>query len=130
MRKILIINSLGVFRVGVFTTLKTVEQLSLSNLQVALRPSIKGQRYGNKVAPERTYRPGLVFFIGTLSQPLTLSAFLFNPPDPLSKGAIRAYGLSIAAGLSLPASFGPASADALVALRSDFFALLCRCPKP
>ena len=42
----------------------------------------------------------------------------FNPPIPLSKGAIRAYGLSIAAWLSLPASSGPASADALVILRS------------
>ena len=37
----------------------------------------------------------------------------FNPPDPLSKGAIRAYGLSIAAGPSLPASSGPASDDLL-----------------
>ena len=36
-----------------------------------------------------------------------------NPPDPLFKGAIRAYGLSIAARLPLPASFGPASDDAL-----------------
>ena len=40
-RKMLTINSLGVFRVGVFTTLKTVKQLSLSDLQVAIRPSIK-----------------------------------------------------------------------------------------
>ena len=53
-----------------------------------------------------------------------LRAFLFNPPDPLSKGAIRAYGLSIAYGLSLLANSGPASDDALVALRSDFFAML------
>ena len=44
MHKSLIINALGVFRVGVFTTLKTVKYLSFSNLQVALRPSIKGQR--------------------------------------------------------------------------------------
>ena len=48
---------------------------------------------------------------------------------PLSKGAIRACGLSIAAGPSLPASSGPASDDALVILRSDFFAMLCCCPK-
>ena len=41
---------------------------------------------------------------------------LLNPPDPLSKGAIRAYVLSIAARLSLPASSGPASDDALVIL--------------
>ena len=45
----------------------------------------------------------------------------FNPPDPLSKGAIRACGLSIAAGPSLPASSGPASDDAQLALRSVLF---------
>ena len=49
---------------------------------------------------------------------------------PLSKGAISAYGLSIAAGLSLLASSGPASDDALVILWSDFFAILFCCPKP
>ena len=43
------------------------------------------------------------------------------PPIPLSKGAIRACGLSIAVGLSLPASFGPASYDALFILRSVLF---------
>ena len=48
----------------------------------------------------------------------------FNPPDPLFKGAITAYGLSIAAGPSLPASSGPASDDALAAFRTDFFAML------
>ena len=41
---------------------------------------------------------------------------LLNPPDPLFKGAIRAYGLSIAAMLSLPASSGPASDDAYASL--------------
>ena len=46
---------------------------------------------------------------------------LLNPPDPLSKGAIRACGLSIAAMASLPANSGPASADALVILRSVLF---------
>ena len=50
-----------------------------------------------------------------------------NPPDPLSKGAIRACGLSIAAVPALPANSGPASDDALLILRSDFFAMLCRC---
>ena len=40
---------------------------------------------------------------------------------PLSKGAIRAFGLSIAAGPSLPASSGPASYDALFILRSVLF---------
>ncbi len=75
------------------------------------------------------------YFIGTLSQTLTLRAAfasstyllsqipgpgrssdddLFNSPDPLFKGAIRACGLSIAAGLSLLASSGPASDDALL----------------
>ena len=49
---------------------------------------------------------------------------LSQSPDPLSKGAIRACGLSIAAWPSLPASSGPASDDALVILRSDFFACL------
>ena len=43
MLKSLIINTIGVFRVGVFITLKTVKRLSLSNLHVAL-PSIKGRR--------------------------------------------------------------------------------------
>ena len=42
-----------------------------------------------------------------------LRAFLFNPADPLSKWAISACGLSIAAWLSLPASSGPASDDLL-----------------
>ena len=37
-----------------------------------------------------------------------------NSPDPLFKGAIRAYGLSIATVPSLPASSGPASDDALL----------------
>ena len=47
--------------------------------------------------------------------PLWGLAYL-NPPDPLFKGAIRAFGLSIAAGLSLPADPGPASDDALLLL--------------
>ena len=71
--------------------------------------------------PRENLPPWSCFFIGTLSQPLTLRAFLFNPPDPLSKGAIRACGLSIAAGPSLPASSGPASYDALFILRSVLF---------
>ncbi len=35
----------------------------------------------------------------------------FKPSNSLFKGAIRAYGLSIAAMAALPASFGPASDD-------------------
>ena len=75
------------------------------------------------------------YFIGTLSQTLTLRAAftsstyllsqipgpgrssdddLLNSPDPLFKGAIRACGLSIAAVPSLLASSGPASDDALL----------------
>ena len=38
----------------------------------------------------------------------------FNPPNPLFKGAIRAFGLSIAAGLPCPPGSGPASDDALL----------------
>ena len=38
--------------------------------------------------------------------------FRQSPPDPLVKGASRAYGLSIAAKASLPASSDPASDDA------------------
>ena len=89
-----------------------------------------------------------VIYIGTLSQTLTLRAAFasstyllpqipgpgrssdddllnsriihtdFFRGHPLSKGAIRACGLSIAAGPSLPASSGPASADALLSLRT------------
>ena len=72
------------------------------------------------------------YFIGTLSQTLTLRAAfasstyllsqipepgrssdddLLNSPDPLFKGAIRACGLSIAAEPALLASSGPASDD-------------------
>ena len=68
----------------------------------------------------------VLFFIGTLSQSLTLRAFLFNPPDPLSKGAIRSCGLSIAAWTSLLASSGPASDDALLILRSVLFRYVVR----
>ena len=48
--------------------------------------------------------------------PLWGLAYL-NPPGPLFKGAIRAFGLSIASWLSLPADFGPASDDALFGTR-------------
>ena len=37
-----------------------------------------------------------------------------SPPTPFSRGHIRAYELSIAARLSLPANSGPASDDALL----------------
>ena len=74
--------------------------------------------------PQRGLTALVLFFIGTLSQTPTLSAaFLIPPPDPLSKGVIRAYGLSIAYGLSLPAISGPSSEDALVTLGR--ISLLC-----
>ena len=41
----------------------------------------------------------------------------FKPSNSLSKGAIRAYGLSIAAMAALPANSGPASDDALFGTR-------------
>ena len=59
-RKSLIINTIGVFRVGVFTTLKTVKQLSLSNLQVTLRPPIEGSNRATRL-PQRGLT-ALVFF--------------------------------------------------------------------
>ena len=66
--------------------------------------------------------PGLVFHCDSVPNP-DAPRVSFNPPDPISKGAIRAYGLSIAAWPSLPASSGPASEDALVALGR--ISLLC-----
>ena len=44
-------------------------------------------------------------------------AYLNPPPNPLFKGAIRAFGLSIASWLSLPANFGSASDNALFGTR-------------
>ncbi len=47
--------------------------------------------------------------------PLWGLAYLISIPlTPFSRGHIRAYGLSIATWLSLPANSGPASDDALV----------------
>ncbi len=62
-RKPLIITALGVFRVGIFATLKTVKQLSLSNLQVTLHVSARQQG-----CPREDLPPSVLFFIGTLSQ--------------------------------------------------------------
>ena len=80
----------------------------------------EGAAIGQQGCPREDLPPWSCFFIGTLSQPLTLRSFLFNPPT-LSKGVIRACVLSIAAGPSLPASSGPASYDALFILRSVLF---------
>ena len=61
MRKSLTINAIDVFRVGVFTTLKTVKYLSLSNLQVAFRPSIKGSDMATML-PQRGLTALVLFF--------------------------------------------------------------------
>ena len=49
--------------------------------------------------------------VGILSIILGLCPKGLKPSNSLFKGAIRAYGLSIAARLSLPANSGPASDD-------------------
>ena len=126
--KSLSINALGVFRVAETITLILLKRLTYNYLQVALhRPSIKGSDMATML-PQRGLTALVLFFHWDSVPAPTLRAFLFNPPDPLSKWAIRACGLSIAAVLSLPDSSGPAFEDALVALRSDFFSLLCSCP--
>ena len=71
-RKLLTINVLGVFRVVKTPTLKTVKYLSLSNLQVALRPLDKGAAIGQQGCPREDLTPWSCFFIWTLSQTLTL----------------------------------------------------------
>ena len=102
-------TTLGVFRVCVFATLKTVKQLSLSNLQVALHVSARQQGCLREDLP-----PSVLFFIGTLSQTMTLRAPLFSIPlTPFSRGQSGPTGFPSPQRLSLPASSGPASDDAL-----------------
>lgn len=50
-RKSLIMTALGVFRVGIFVTLKTVKQLSLSDLQVMLQLFLILAAWGSRVCP-------------------------------------------------------------------------------
>lgn len=50
-RKSLIVTALGVFRVGIFVTLKMVKQLSLSDLQVALQLFLILAAWGSRVCP-------------------------------------------------------------------------------
>lgn len=50
-RKSLIVTALGVFRVGIFVTLKMVKQLSLSDLQVALQLFMILAAWGSRVCP-------------------------------------------------------------------------------
>ena len=80
-------TTLGVFSVCVFATLKTVKQLSLSNLQVALHVSARQQG-----CPREDLPPSVLFFIGTLSQTMTLRAPLSIPPTPFSRGRSRPSG--------------------------------------
>ena len=60
-RKSLTINALVVFGVGVFTTLKTVKQLALSNLQVTPRVSIEGSNRATML-PQRGLNALVLFF--------------------------------------------------------------------
>ena len=60
-RKSLIINTLCVFRVVKTPTLKTVKQLSINNLQVALRVSIEGSDRATRL-PQRGLTALVLFF--------------------------------------------------------------------
>ena len=86
-RKSLIITALSIFRVGIFTTLKMVKHLSISHLQVAQNVSARQQG-----CPREDLPPSVLFFIGTLSQTLTLRAPLSIPPTPFSRGRSRPSG--------------------------------------
>ena len=61
----------------------------------------------------------LLWSLGGLSIILGLCPKGFKPSNSLFKGAIRAYGLSIAAMAALPANSGPASEDALFGTRGS-----------
>lgn len=50
-RKSLIMTALGVFRVGIFVTLKKVKQLSLSDLQITLQLFQILAAWGSRVSP-------------------------------------------------------------------------------
>ena len=56
----------------------------------------------------------LVFLSGFLEYTRSSDDDYLIPPVPLFKGAVRAFGLSIATVPALPASSGPASDDALL----------------
>lgn len=58
-RKSLIMTALGVFRVGIFVTLKMVKQLSLSDLQVALQLFQILVAWGSRVCPSLSVMRGL-----------------------------------------------------------------------
>ena len=58
-RKSLIMTALGVFRVGIFVTLKMVKQLSLSDLQVTLQLFQNLVAWGSRVCPSSSAMRGL-----------------------------------------------------------------------
>ena len=102
MRKLLTINAIGVFRVTETITLILLKRLIYNYLQVVLhRPSIEGSNRATRL-PREDLPPWSCFFIGTLSQPLTLRAFLFNPPDPFPRGRSGPAGFPSPQGLPCP----------------------------
>lgn len=58
-RKSLIMTALGVFRVGIFVTLKMVKQLSLSDLQVARQLFLILSAWGSRLCPSSSDMRGL-----------------------------------------------------------------------
>lgn len=59
-RKSLIMNALGVFRVGIFVTLKMVKQLALSDLQVTYHHLFQIlAAWGSRVCPSSSAMRGL-----------------------------------------------------------------------
>lgn len=58
-RKSLIMTALGVFRVGIFVTLKKVKQLSLSDLQITLQLFQNLVAWGSRVCPSSSAMRGL-----------------------------------------------------------------------
>ena len=96
-RKSLTITALSIFRVSIFLTLKMVKQLSLSNLQIA--PIV--QRAATRLPQRGLTALGLVFHWDSVPNPDAPRSTI-NPPDPLFKGAITAFGLSFATRLPCP----------------------------
>lgn len=58
-RKSLIMTALGVFRVGIFVTLKKVKQLSLSDLQITLQLFLILSARESRVCPSSSAMRGL-----------------------------------------------------------------------
>lgn len=58
-RQSLIMTALDVFRVGIFVTLKTVKQLSLSDLQVTRQLFLILAAWGSRVCPSLSAMRGL-----------------------------------------------------------------------